>query len=144
MAILRTIAAYLAATAGAYVLASIFYTQQIIADQAAIGARYTVGQQAETYLINLSGLWLYGAMIAIALAVGFLVAAGVKRILKPLSLIAYPAAGAAAIFVLLMLVEQQLGGGAGVIGGARTPLGVALQCVAGFAGGLVFAALRAR
>jgi len=87
---------------------------------------------------------MYGAIIAIALLFGFVVAFGVKRILKPLAPIAYPTAGAAALLVMLILVEQQLGGGAGVIGGARDAFGLALQCLAGFIGGGLFAVLRPR
>ena len=135
-------AAYAAATAAAYALASGFYTQQVLAKQAAIGAVYTPAQQIETYFLNLTGLWIYGAMIAIALALGFLVAAVVKRVVTPLAPVAYPIAGAAAMFVMLQLIETQLGGGTGVIGGARDAVGVALQCLAGLVGGGLFALLR--
>lgn len=144
MKIGKTFGAFLVALAIAYCLAAIFYTERNLAEQALVGIQYTPAQQLETYLSNFAGLWKYGAMIAIALLVGFFIAFGVKRILRPLAPIAYPAAGAAAIYVLLLLVETQLGGGAGIIGGARTPLGVALQCLAGFAGGAGFAVLRPR
>jgi hypothetical protein len=140
----RTIAAYAASVAATYLLSAVFYTNRVLAGQASFGATYTPAQQAETYLTNIAGLWLYGAMIAIALLAAFAVAWGVKRVLKPLAPVAYPVAGGAAIYVLLALVEAQLGGGAGVIGGARTGLGVALQCLAGFVGGVVFASVRPR
>lgn len=144
MKIGKMIGAFLIAATVAYALASVFYTERNLAEQAAVGIQYTSAQQIETYISNVAGLWLYGAMIAIALMIGFTVAFGVKRIVRPLAPAAYPVAGAAAIFVLLWLVEMQLGGGAGVIGGARTSLGVALQCLAGFAGGVVFAMFRPR
>jgi hypothetical protein len=144
MTILRTLLAYLAAVAGTYVLATTFYTQQVISKQAEIGAVYTADQQLDTYVQNFTGLTMYGFIIAIALLLGFLVAFGVKRILKPLAPIAYPVAGAAAMLVTLVLVEQQLGGGAGIIGGARDAFGLSLQCLAGFIGGGLFAMLRPR
>ncbi len=143
MRILRTIAAFTASVATTYVLASFFYTTRILQERAAF-APSTPAQQAEAYFADFIGLWIYGAMIAIALLVAFAVAWGVKRVLKPLAPLAYPVAGAAAIFVMLTLVEAQLGGGAGVIGGARTAFGVALQCLAGCLGGAVFAMVRPR
>ena len=114
MKIGQTIGAFLAALAIAYVLAAIFYTERNLAEQALVGIQYTSAQQAETYVSNFAGLWKYGAMIAIALLIGFAVAFGIKRVLRPLAPIAYPTAGAAAIFAMLMLIETQLGGGAGV------------------------------
>ena len=144
MKILRTFWAYLAAVAGTYLLATTFYTQQVIAKQAEIGAVYTPAQQIDTYVQNFTGLAMYGVIIAIALLLGFTIAAGVKRILKPLAPIAYPTAGAAAMLVMLIFAEQALGGGAGIIGGARDAFGVTLQCLAGFIGGGVFALLRPR
>lgn len=144
MQIGRMVAAFIGAWIVAYILAVGFYTQQTLAQHASIGAFYTVAQQAQTLGQNLIGLQVYGVVIAIALAIGFAVAAGVKRVLKPLAPIAYPVAGAAAMFVMIVLVEQQLGGGAGVLGGARGVVGVSLQMLAGLVGGLVFSFARAR
>lgn len=146
MPILRLAIAYIAAVATAFVAASIFYTQQILAKQAEIGADYTPAQQIDTYAANLVGLApAYGVVLAIALLAGFIIAAIVKRILKPLAPIAYPLAGAAAVFTALYLIENVMAaGGAGAFGGARGPLGLSLQCLAGAAGGLVFAFLSRR
>ena len=144
MKIAKTIFAYVLSVAVTYVLATAFYTQQVIAKQAAIGAVYSTSQQIDTFVQNFTGLWIFGAMIAIALLVGFVVAYFVKRILKPLAPVAYPVAGAAAMLGMLVLIEQQLGGRAGIIGGARYAVGLALQSLAGFAGGAVFAFKRPR
>lgn len=141
---IRTIVAYLLSVAVTYVIATGFYTQQVIAKQAEIGAVYSTAQQISTFTQNLTGLWIFGAIIAIALLLGFGVAFGVKRLLRPLSPIAYPTAGAAAMLAMIILIEQQLGGGAGIIGGARDALGLTLQCLAGFIGGAVFAIARPR
>lgn len=138
----RTAIAFILGVLTAYLLAVAFYTQQVIAGQSFI--QYTFAQQFETFVYNLGGLWMYGAIIAIALTIAFLVAALVKRILKPLAPVAYPIAGAVAIPLTVVLIEQVLGGGAGIMSGARGPVGLALQGVAGFAGGGVFAVLRPR
>ena len=141
---IRMIGAYLASVVVAFVLASIFYTQQVLAKQAAIGAVYSREQQIATYTDNLIGLApAYGVVLALALLIGFIVAAGVKRVLKPLAPIAYPTAGAAAVFTALWMIEN-VGplSGVGAIGGARDAFGIALQCAAGFAGGVVFALTR--
>ena len=143
MRIARIIAAYVAASLVTVVTASAFYTQQILSAQQAIGIEFTAAQQAETYLLNLVGLApAYGAVLSIALLIGFAAAAGVKRVLKPLAPVAYPVAGAAAVWTAIYLIETVMAsGGASAIGGARTALGLALQCLAGALGGTVFALL---
>ncbi|MEE2690411.1 MAG: hypothetical protein VX640_02610 [Pseudomonadota bacterium] len=143
MRFVRVIGAYAAAAVVTVVLASAFFTQRIIAEQTAIGIEYTPAQQSQTYLMNLAGLApTYGLMLAIALLIGFVVAFGVKQVLKPLAPIAYPAAGAAAVWTAIFLIETIMAkGGAGAIGGARDVLGLALQCLAGAVGGGVFALL---
>lgn len=138
----RLISAFLGSVIITYGFASTFYTFRVLSEQRAVGITYTASQQAETYLANFLGLPAYGAVIAIALAIAFIVASFAKKVLKPLAPIAYPLAGGTAIFVALLLIESQLGGGAGVIGGAREPLGMALQSVAGATGGLLFDFLR--
>ncbi|WP_428407091.1 hypothetical protein [Hyphococcus sp.] len=143
-AFVKTLVAYVLSVAATYVLSVGFYTQQVIAKMAAVGAEYTAQQQIDTFLKNLTGLWILGAMTAIALLIGFVAAFLVKHFLKPLAPIAYPAAGAAAMLVMLVLIEQQLGGGAGIVGGARDATGLALQALAGLIGGAVFAFMRPR
>ncbi|MEL7487225.1 MAG: hypothetical protein AAGJ87_08425 [Pseudomonadota bacterium] len=144
MRILRTVIAFIAAAIATYLAASTLYTQQTIAKQSAVGAVYTRAQSFETYLENLTGLTTYAVVLAAALLIGFIVAFGVKRILTPLAPVAYPVAGASAVLVAIVLIENQLGGGAGVIGGARDALGMGLQALAGALGGGVFALLRPR
>ncbi|GJL91462.1 hypothetical protein [Hyphococcus sp.] len=144
MATIRTLLAYFLSVVVTYVLASSFYTQQVIAKMAAVGAEYSAQQQIDTYAANFMGLWQLCTMTAIALLIAFAIAFVVKRIIKPLAPVAYPIAGAAAILVMLSAIEQVLGGGAGVIGGARDATGLALQALAGFIGGVVFAFSRPR
>lgn len=145
MGVIRIIGAYIAAAIVTYTAAAVFYTQQIIAKQAEIDMVYTPTQQAETYLANFLGLGVYGAVLSIALLIGFVIAAILKRILKPLAPIAYPLAGAAAVLAAIYLIETTAAtGGAGAIGGARDALGLSLQALAGALGGLVFAVIAAR
>ena len=146
MSLVRIAIAFVAANLATYILAVLFFTQQVIAKQAEIGAVYTLPQKADTFLDNLMGLaGSYGAVLAIALLLGFLVAAGVKRVLTPLAPIAYPVAGAAAVFTAIYLIENTIAaGGVGALGGARGLVGIGLQCFAGFVGGGVFALLRGR
>ena len=143
MNIVRNIVAYVVSVAAAYVTGTVFYTQQVLSKQAAFGVTYTPGQWAQTLLANVQGFWLYAAMLAIALAIGFIVAAILKRILKPLAPIAYPVAGVASVLALIYLIENLvIPGGVGAIGGARDAVGIALQGVAGLVGGILFAIMR--
>lgn len=141
--IFRNVAAYLAAVIAAYALGAFFHTQMVFAALAGAGAEIPLALRLETTIGDFLGLWQYAAVVAIALLAGFLVAALVKRVLKPLAPVAYPIAGAAAIALALTLMSMQYYGTT-PIAGARGPLGLALQCLAGAAGGFVFAALRRR
>lgn len=142
----RTILAFLLAVATTYVLAVAFLTQQVIAKRAAIGANYTLDQQFTTFVDNLIGLMpAYGAVLTIALLLGFLIATVVKRILKPLARVAYPIGGAAAVYTAIYMIENIVaGGGVGALEGARGSMGMGLQSFAGLMGGVVFAVTRGR
>ncbi len=141
MRILLSIGAWWAAAAITFVVAAGFITLRIIADQAAVGADYGSADWLQAYWMNLSGLApLYGVVVAVALAIGFLVAAVLKRVLRPLAPIAYPLAGAAAVVALIWIVNNYAAppGVGGAIPGARSPLELALQAVAGAIGGIAF------
>jgi len=144
MRIIKAIFAYIIAVLTATGLASIFNSHQILAGHKALGADIPMSDQLTTYWSDLLYFTpTYGMMIAIAFAVGFGVAFLLKRVLKPLAPVAYPIAGAAAVGTLLLAIELTYPG-VGVIGGARTTLGILLQCLAGMIGGAVFMALRPR
>ena len=142
----RLAIAYIAASLTTLALAAAFYTQQVLSKQAVFGVTYTPAQQFQTFIENLLGLApSYGVVLALGLLVGFSIAAGVKRILVPLAPVAYPLAGAAAVFSAIWLIENVVAsGGIGALGGARGVVGVALQMLAGFVGGAVFTVLRPR
>ena len=107
MKFVRTILAFILAVATTYGVAVVFLTQQVIEKRAAIGAVYTRDQQFTTLVDNLIGLAsAYSTVLSIALLLGFLIAAGVKRILKPLAPIAFPIGGAAAVYTAIFLIEK--------------------------------------
>ncbi len=146
MNIWRTLIAFLMATLATFVSGSVFYTQQVVSEQISIGADYTLGQQAAALMMNLKGLApAYGGVMMLALLIGFLIAARLKRVLTPLAPVAYPIAGATAVVAAIWLIDNTAGrGGVGAIGGARDAVGMGLQSFAGLVGGVVFAALRGR
>lgn len=146
MRVLRVVLAYAAAALVATLAASAFISQRIIAEQAAVGGRYSIGQQIEAFMLNLPGLAAggYTPALAIALFVAFVVAALVKRVAKPLAAIAYPTAGAAAALAIIWVINTFLAppGVGGAIPGARSGLELTLQALAGALGGLAFELLR--
>lgn len=144
MTVIRIILGYAAAAIVALVLASAFHTHMVIAALGEVGAAVPFDKRLAMTINDLVGLApQFGMVIGIGLAVGFLIAAGLRRILKPLAPIAYPLAGAAAVGVALTLMSLAYDG-ITPIAGARTTAGFALQCLAGAIGGLVFAIIAVR
>lgn len=86
---------------------------------------------------DVSNMWLYLAIILIALLLGFLIATLLKRVLPGLSGVAFPVAGAAAIGATLGLMYLQFQ--TVPISGARSAAGFASQVLAGGIGGWIFA-----
>lgn len=83
-----------------------------------------------------------GGILAIALAVAFVVAARLGPRLKVPALVAYPLAGTVAVAVTLMLMRWQMH--ITPVAGAREAAGFVLISLAGGLGGLVFALTRRR
>ncbi|MFN3958416.1 MAG: hypothetical protein ACK4NP_00725 [Parvularculaceae bacterium] len=146
MAIIRVLAGFLAALAGGFLLSAAFLTLRTLS--AYPGFEVTPANLAETFGMNVSGLAAgspFIAILAVCFAVAFAVAAALKRIVKPLAPVAYVIAGAAALPALFYLVENvMLGGGVGAFFGARDPADLALQAVAGAAGGIIFTLIAVR
>lgn len=141
---IRNLLAFFAAVATTTVVGSAFHTQMVFARLVDAGVEAPLAVRFQGTLNDLLGLGpLYGAVIAVGLAIGFVIAASLKRVLKPLAPIAYPLAGAAVIALALYLMSVVYYN-ATPIAGARGPFGFALQCLAGAAGGLVFVALSRR
>ena len=149
MTIIRTALAFVLAWLVAYTASVAFYTRQVLAGYADLGLSIPAADALATFKDNFTGQLQspdgpsWGMILAVAMLIAFLVAAGVKRVVKPLAPVAYPVAGAAALGGLLALIESQFPG-VGAIGGARTALGVGLQMLAGLLGGVVFAIVSGR
>jgi hypothetical protein len=144
MAVIRIIAGYAAAAAVTLVLASAFHTHMVISALNAAGAAIPLDKRLAMTANDLVGLApQLGLVIAIGLAIAFPVAAGLRRVLRPLAPIAYPLAGAAAIAAALVAMGMAYDG-ITPIAGARTGLGFTLLCFAGAIGGGVFSAIAVR
>jgi hypothetical protein len=146
MAIVRILIGLLGAVTAGFLLSAAFLTLQTLS--AYPGFEVTPATLAETYGLNVAGLATgspFIGILAACFAIGFAVAAVLKRLLKPLAPVAYVIAGAAALPALFYLVENvMLGGGVGAFFGARDPADLALQALAGAAGGLVFTLIAVR
>lgn len=146
MRIAKMAAGYAAGVAAGFLLSVAFLTQQTLSHY--VGLEPSMGAYASTYALNLQGLALgspFAVIFAVALAIGFAVAAVLKRFIKPLAPAAYILAGAAATPTLFYIVENvMIGGGVGAFYGTRGFAGLALQALAGAVGGLVFTLIAAR
>ncbi len=144
MTAIRIVVGYLLAVVATTAFAAAFHTHMVVAGLKKSGAAIPVNAQLGMTASDLAGLApQYGMVIGIALLVGFLIAALLRRVLKPLALIAYPLAGAAAIAVALTAMGMAFDG-ITPIAGARSALGLALQCLAGAIGGLIFSMIAVR
>ena len=147
---IRTVFAYIASVLVTYVTAAVAQSQFILARQEAlIGKSIPVSDRLAFTWSDLIGLAVpsalplsYPMIIGVALLIAYPVAALVGRILKPLRAIRYPAAGAAALFSMLSLMDAAFG--AMPISGASTFGGLLSQAAAGGVGGLLFQALHAQ
>ncbi|MEM6648822.1 MAG: hypothetical protein AAF603_01070 [Pseudomonadota bacterium] len=109
---------------------------------AALGAEVTIGVRLNFIWQGLLGTTAYLGVILIGLGTGFYIASLVKAVLPVLSPIAYPTAGAAAIFVALSLMKMQFG--IYPVPGGTEDLGLLVHMAAGALGGLFFEIFRGR
>lgn len=146
MAVVRILLGLVGAVIVGFLLSAAFLTLQTLS--AYPGFEPAPAVLAETYGMNVTGLATgspFIAILGVCFAVAFAIAAVLKRILKPLAPVAYVIGGAAALPALYYLVENvMLGGGVGAFFGARDPSDLALQALAGAAGGLVFTLIAVR
>ncbi len=119
-------------------LGAAFHTQMVIRALEQSGATVAPAERLAMTGGDIVGLApQFGLVMALGLLGGFLIAAVLKRVLKPLAPIAYPLAGAVAVGVALTVMGMAFDG-ITPIAGARTTIGFGLQCLAGAVGGLVF------
>ncbi|MFN2100116.1 hypothetical protein [Altererythrobacter sp. MF3-039] len=132
----RWIAALLIAALGTYVVGVVVNSQFVMN---AHNVPISFGDRLNMTAFDVSNMWPYLVIIAVALLLGFLIATLVKRFLPGLSRFAFPVAGAAAIGAtlgLMFIMFQTV-----PISGARSAMGFLSQVLAGGVGGWIFAKL---
>lgn len=124
-------------------LASLVHTLMVQQALIAVGAEIPFSARIMQILRDFAGLVpTLGTVLAISLAIAFLIAGFLKKRARRLSAFAYPLAGWAA--VLLALLGMKLVFGFSAIAGARTGLGLLLMSLSGLVGGIVYAIIASR
>jgi hypothetical protein len=143
MRVFNTIWRWLVAVIVTTLAASAVHSWIIQQDLVALGVEIPTGVALRSAVTDFIGLApALGGVLAIALAVGFLVATVFGPRLKVPPLIGFPLAGGVAVGVTLLIMRWQMN--ITPIASAREPLGFALLCGAGILGGLVFVLTRRR
>ncbi|MFT4768325.1 MAG: hypothetical protein ACI8RN_001460 [Glaciecola sp.] len=134
---LRAVMAFFPAVLGAYIVGSVFATQTILAELQAMAMPVTLRDRLHASWHDLLGLTTsYLPLILIAFLVAMPIAAGLSRYLPRARVFLYGLAGAIAILALHLIMKAVLG--LNGIAAVREPLGLALQCLAGWFGGYLF------
>ena len=138
---LRLCSHFLIATICAFVLASLFHSQFVMAELTAVGINISLTDRLSMSLDDLIGLYpTYGVVIAISLLLAFsLTTLLLKRFTIPFSLLYFIGGGLSvttALLVMHPLLDITL------IAGARSTFGFIFQALAGAMGGWVFSHLR--
>lgn len=138
---LRLCSHFLVAAIAAFILASLFHSQFVMAELTSVGVNISFNDRLSMSLDDLIGLYpTYGVVIAISLLLGFSVAALLlKRFTIP-STILYFTAGGCGVATALVAMHPLLD--ITFIAGARSTLGFVSQCFAGAMGGLFYANIR--
>jgi len=122
-----------------FTLASLFHSQYVVNQLVNVGIVVSSSDRINLTLDDWLGLLpTYGAIIAIALAIAFLVTAKLTKKVKQYSMVLFVAAGITAFAVVLVAIESIMN--IHIIAGARG-WGFYLQLLAGAFGGLLFALL---
>lgn len=141
---LQRLGAYGLAVLATEALAAMASTQFVLAGLTGIGIAITLGERLTMTGQDILGMMeVYLPVLALALALGFTVAGMIIKRLGPAwSLLGYSSAGfvsvLAAVLTVLSLFDIT------PIAGARSPMGLFCQGLAGAVGGLIFHRLRPR
>jgi hypothetical protein len=139
--LLRRLIIYLLAVGVAYVLAVAAATQAVIASLDGMGIKIGFGEGLSMVAQDLAGMAsMFLPMVAFGLLCAFMAAALLCRWLASWRIPLYILAGAAGIVTIHLLLH--LAFQITPIAAARTPGGLALQALAGAAGGLAYISLR--
>jgi|JI9StandDraft_2_1071091.scaffolds.fasta_scaffold163671_2 hypothetical protein len=138
MRFLRILLAWLISVIITTLIISVIHSLRIQGQLAELGVVLPVGLRLQTIGRDFVGLApALGAVIAIALAIGFVIAALLRKPLPKLAGIAYPLAGAVAVVVALSAMKYSYD--ITPIAGARGTFGLPLFALAGALGGWIFA-----
>lgn len=127
----------------AFVFASVFHSQFVIAELMAINITVPMSARLDMTFSDLIGLLPgYGSIMLVALLLGFLIINGITRWVIALPEWRYIMAGFIAIGVALLAMHPIFH--ISLIAGARSAAGILSQCFAGAIGGYLFMKLRSR
>lgn len=137
----RVILAFLAAVIVTEVAFSVVNTQSVLANLADLGIEIPLGTWFATMAEDVVGMATsVGLLVLVGFAIAFPVAFVVERfLLRGWALVGYPLAGAVAVFVILLGLQEIFG--THPVAASRTLLGTAALSAAGALGGLTFALL---
>jgi hypothetical protein len=138
---LRLCTHFLIAVIFAFVIASLFHSQFVMAELSKVGVEILFNARLSMSIDDLLGLYpTYGIVIAVSYFISFIVAGLLIKRFKLPSYILYCLAGGVGITVALLAMHPILE--ITLLAGARSALGFACQSLAGAMGGAVFAHFR--
>jgi len=129
------------ATIFAFVLASVFHSQFVMAELTSVGVNISFNDRLSMSMDDLIGLYpTYAVVIAISLLLAFSIATLFLKFVKYSPSLMYFISGGLGIIVALLAMHPIID--ATLIAGARSAFGFACQALAGAIGGWVFSLLR--
>ncbi|MEM9301064.1 MAG: hypothetical protein AAGE01_03080 [Pseudomonadota bacterium] len=133
----RRVLGFLAAALTATLLATTASTQSVLASLGGLGVEVPLSVRFEATVHDWLGMGpLYGALITAGFLVALLTAGVIVRFAPATRGWLYPLAGAVAVATILIAMKSVFE--ISTIAGARTLAGLAMQMLAGAAGGWVF------
>ena len=138
---LKTLAAYAGAVAGAFLLGSILATQFILGNLAEMGMDVSLGVRLQATLHDIGGLAVsYLPLIAFAFLIALLVTTGLLKVFPSRPQLLYLLAGGLALVTLHLTMKAVLG--LTGIAATRTTAGLLSQGLAGVLGGYIYYRIR--
>ena len=124
-----------------FVLASLAHSQFVLHELASLGVTIDVATRISSSLDDLSGLLPgYGGILAVGLLIGFSIMGLLRKYRPAVGYWVYPVGGLITVLVAHLAMHPIFN--VTLIAGARTPLGLLCQALAGLIGGYVFMQLR--
>ena len=138
---LRLCTHFLVAVMFAFVIASLFHSQFVMAELSKVGVEILFNDRLSMSIDDLLGLYpTYGIVIAVSYFISFIVAGLLIKRFKLSPNILYFLAGGVGVTVALLAMHPILE--ITLLAGARSTFGFICQSLAGALGGVVFANLR--